>query len=121
MPVEKNKVFYVSNRFLYSKKMSSVRMTSVEIFFMNIFFSIIQSSPLKYSHFHHSILLLYRIFLEFFSSSFYYINFFPSFDLLHRPVSNNTDTVLVKLGLRLSQLIDRVRKLCFLDIFYSNI
>lgn len=38
-----------------------------------------------------------------------YDDLLSNYNRLIRPVSNNTDTVLVKLGLRLSQLIDLVR------------
>jgi len=37
-----------------------------------------------------------------------YDDLLSTYNRLIRPVSNNTDTVLVKLGLRLSQLIDLV-------------
>jgi hypothetical protein len=37
-----------------------------------------------------------------------YDDLLSNYNRLIRPVSNNTDTVLVKLGLRLSQLIDLV-------------
>lgn len=37
-----------------------------------------------------------------------YDDLLSSYNRLIRPVSNNTDTVLVKLGLRLSQLIELV-------------
>lgn len=40
-----------------------------------------------------------------------YDDLLSTYNRLIRPVSNNTDTVLVKLGLRLSQLIDLVRLL----------
>jgi hypothetical protein len=40
-----------------------------------------------------------------------YDDLLSNYNRLIRPVSNNTDTVLVKLGLRLSQLIDLVSKL----------
>jgi len=39
-----------------------------------------------------------------------YDDLLSNYNRLIRPVSNNTDTVLVKLGLRLSQLIDLVSK-----------
>jgi hypothetical protein len=38
-----------------------------------------------------------------------YDDLLSNYNRLIRPVSNNTDTVIVKLGLRLSQLIDLVR------------
>lgn len=38
-----------------------------------------------------------------------YDDLLSNYNRLIRPVSNNTDTVLVKLGLRLSQLIELVR------------
>ncbi|KAJ9598724.1 hypothetical protein L9F63_010594, partial [Diploptera punctata] len=38
-----------------------------------------------------------------------YDDLLSNYNRLIRPVSNNTDTVLVKLGLRLSQLIDLIR------------
>lgn len=40
-----------------------------------------------------------------------YDDLLSNYNRLIRPVSNNTDTVLVKLGLRLSQLIDLVSTL----------
>jgi len=40
-----------------------------------------------------------------------YDDLLSNYNRLIRPVSNNTDTVLVKLGLRLSQLIDLVSKI----------
>lgn len=40
-----------------------------------------------------------------------YDDLLSNYNRLIRPVSNNTDTVLVKLGLRLSQLIDLVSRL----------
>jgi hypothetical protein len=40
-----------------------------------------------------------------------YDDLLSTYNRLIRPVSNNTDTVLVKLGLRLSQLIDLVSRL----------
>jgi len=45
-----------------------------------------------------------------------YDDLLSNYNRLIRPVSNNTDTVLVKLGLRLSQLIDLVSDvlICFL-------
>ena len=39
-----------------------------------------------------------------------YDDLLSNYNRLIRPVSNNTDTVLVKLGLRLSQLIELVGK-----------
>lgn len=39
-----------------------------------------------------------------------YDDLLSNYNRLIRPVSNNTDTVLVKLGLRLSQLIELVNK-----------
>lgn len=39
-----------------------------------------------------------------------YDDLLSNYNRLIRPVSNNTDTVLVKLGLRLSQLIELVRE-----------
>jgi len=39
-----------------------------------------------------------------------YDDLLSNYNRLIRPVSNNTDTVLVKLGLRLSQLIELVRR-----------
>lgn len=39
-----------------------------------------------------------------------YDDLLSTYNRLIRPVSNNTETVLVKLGLRLSQLIDLVFK-----------
>lgn len=44
-----------------------------------------------------------------------YDDLLSNYNRLIRPVSNNTDTVLVKLGLRLSQLIDLVS----LNLFYA--
>lgn len=48
-----------------------------------------------------------------------YDDLLSNYNRLIRPVSNNTDTVLVKLGLRLSQLIDLVsafnRSLSFME------
>lgn len=41
-----------------------------------------------------------------------YDDLLSNYNRLIRPVSNNTDTVLVKLGLRLSQLIDLVSYIC---------
>lgn len=41
-----------------------------------------------------------------------YDDLLSNYNRLIRPVSNNTDTVLVKLGLRLSQLIELVRIFC---------
>ena len=38
-----------------------------------------------------------------------YDDLLSNYNRLIRPVSNNNDTVIVKLGLRLSQLIDLVR------------
>lgn len=55
-----------------------------------------------------------------------YDDLLSNYNRLIRPVSNNTDTVLVKLGLRLSQLIDLVSvnvtnfDYCQQDLFYSN-
>lgn len=49
-----------------------------------------------------------------------YDDLLSNYNRLIRPVRNNTETVLVKLGLRLSQLIDLVRKKGF-SIFYSFI
>lgn len=40
-----------------------------------------------------------------------YDDLLSNYNRLIRPVSNNTDTVLVKLGLRLSQLIDLVSEI----------
>lgn len=40
-----------------------------------------------------------------------YDDLLSNYNRLIRPVSNNTDTVLVKLGLRLSQLIELVSEL----------
>jgi len=40
-----------------------------------------------------------------------YDDLLSNYNRLIRPVFNNTDTVVVKLGLRLSQLIDLVRSL----------
>lgn len=45
-----------------------------------------------------------------------YDDLLSNYNRLIRPVSNNTDTVIVKLGLRLSQLIDLVRDV---HIFYT--
>lgn len=42
-----------------------------------------------------------------------YDDLLSNYNRLIRPVSNNTDTVLVKLGLRLSQLIELVSILIF--------
>lgn len=42
-----------------------------------------------------------------------YDDLLSNYNRLIRPVSNNTDTVLVKLGLRLSQLIELVRSARF--------
>lgn len=48
-----------------------------------------------------------------------YDDLLSTYNRLIRPVSNNTQTVLVKLGLRLSQLIDLVSTFRFLFfIFY---
>lgn len=41
-----------------------------------------------------------------------YDDLLSNYNRLIRPVTNNTDTVVVKLGLRLSQLIDLVSELC---------
>lgn len=46
-----------------------------------------------------------------------YDDLLSNYNRLIRPVFNNTDTVVVKLGLRLSQLIDLVRDLVR-KIFY---
>lgn len=46
-----------------------------------------------------------------------YDDLLSNYNRLIRPVSNNTDTVIVKLGLRLSQLIDLVRDV---HIFFSR-
>lgn len=45
-----------------------------------------------------------------------YDDLLSNYNRLIRPVSNNTDTVLVKLGLRLSQLIELVCFNCVLII-----
>lgn len=46
-----------------------------------------------------------------------YDDLLSNYNRLIRPVANNTDTVLVKLGLRLSQLIDLVsRNVFFLKV-----
>ena len=47
-----------------------------------------------------------------------YDDLLSTYNRLIRPVSNNTETVLVKLGLRLSQLIDLVSKIN--SVFYLN-
>lgn len=59
--------------------------------------------------------LLLLVFLNFISKSSanpdakrLYDDLLSNYNRLIRPVSNNTETVLVKLGLRLSQLIDLV-------------
>jgi hypothetical protein len=44
-----------------------------------------------------------------------YDDLLSNYNRLIRPVSNNTHTVLVKLGLRLSQLIDLVSTASILD------
>lgn len=49
-----------------------------------------------------------------------YDDLLSTYNRLIRPVSNNTDTVLVKLGLRLSQLIDLVRWLMFIKIMKNS-
>lgn len=46
-----------------------------------------------------------------------YDDLLSNYNRLIRPVSNNTDTVLVKLGLRLSQLIELV---CFYRLYQLN-
>lgn len=46
-----------------------------------------------------------------------YDDLLSNYNRLIRPVSNNNDTVVVKLGLRLSQLIDLVRGLF---LFFHN-
>lgn len=48
-----------------------------------------------------------------------YDDLLSSYNRLIRPVSNNTDTILVKLGLRLSQLIELVRLVCVDVNFHS--
>lgn len=45
-----------------------------------------------------------------------YDDLLSNYNRLIRPVSNNTQTVLVKLGLRLSQVIDLVSTLSIYDI-----
>lgn len=50
-----------------------------------------------------------------------YDDLLSNYNRLIRPVSNNTDTVLVKLGLRLSQLIDLVSSLKFCEFFFFGI
>lgn len=50
-----------------------------------------------------------------------YDDLLSNYNRLIRPVSNNTDTVLVKLGLRLSQLIELVRKCLLLQNFNNGI
>ena len=52
-----------------------------------------------------------------------YDDLLSNYNRLIRPVSNNTDTVLVKLGLRLSQLIDLVSDIliCFLINLQSRL
>jgi hypothetical protein len=47
-----------------------------------------------------------------------YDDLLSTYNRLIRPVSNNTDTVLVKLGLRLSQLIELVSNFSFYFFFY---
>lgn len=47
-----------------------------------------------------------------------YDDLLSNYNRLIRPVSNNTDTVLVKLGLRLSQLIELVRNNILLYIIF---
>lgn len=46
-----------------------------------------------------------------------YDDLLSNYNRLIRPVSNNTDTVLVKLGLRLSQLIDLVSQIIRIEVF----
>lgn len=50
-----------------------------------------------------------------------YDDLLSNYNRLIRPVSNNTETVLVKLGLRLSQLIDLVRNLMLMIIIIEII
>lgn len=49
-----------------------------------------------------------------------YDDLLSNYNRLIRPVSNNTQTVLVKLGLRLSQLIDLV-SLIYVSVKFSSI
>lgn len=49
-----------------------------------------------------------------------YDDLLSNYNRLIRPVSNNTDTVVVKLGLRLSQLIDLVRGITCLRRVYQS-
>lgn len=48
-----------------------------------------------------------------------YDDLLSTYNRLIRPVSNNTETVLVKLGLRLSQLIDLVRSIYYYNIYFD--
>lgn len=49
-----------------------------------------------------------------------YDDLLSNYNRLIRPVSNNTDTVLVKLGLRLSQLIELVGKIFLLKLLHNS-
>lgn len=68
---------------------------------------------------HGKLLCLLLAFLLFFCETVHanpdakrlYDDLLSNYNRLIRPVSNNTDTVLVKLGLRLSQLIDLVSQM----------
>lgn len=50
-----------------------------------------------------------------------YDDLLSNYNRLIRPVSNNTQTVLVKLGLRLSQLIDLVSPEFMCNLFFVSI
>lgn len=50
-----------------------------------------------------------------------YDDLLSNYNRLIRPVSNNTDTVLVKLGLRLSQLIDLVSDILILEFLMDSL
>lgn len=50
-----------------------------------------------------------------------YDDLLSNYNRLIRPVSNNTDTIVVKLGLRLSQLIDLVSFIRLILFLENNI
>lgn len=50
-----------------------------------------------------------------------YDDLLSNYNRLIRPVSNNTDTVLVKLGLRLSQLIELVSTVNFYSELFNQL
>lgn len=77
--------------------------------------------------FYAKIFLLFSIFICFTESNpdakRLYDDLLSNYNRLIRPVSNNTDTILVKLGLRLSQLIELVsasnKNYLFLDYYFK--